>query len=80
MTLNCEKCFFSKGNACRANPPDPILEALFPPLPADKYPCGEYLDKETGATVEEMLKQNAKKRQFNAMHPGKANATNTNNR
>lgn len=80
MNLSCDKCFFSKSNTCRATPPDPVLEMLFPPIPPDKYPCGEYLDKETGATVEEILKANAKKRQFNAMHPGKSNVTNTNNR
>jgi hypothetical protein len=84
MNLSCNSCFFSHVNMCRVNPPDPMLDKDFPPLPSDKYPCGEYLDKETGATVEEVLKSNAKKRQFNSLHPGKPegthNAPNKNNR
>jgi hypothetical protein len=79
MNLSCDKCFFSKAGMCRVNPPDPMLETLFPPLPSDGFPCGEYLDKENGLPIEEILKRNERKRQYNSLHPNKGGGTNAQN-
>jgi hypothetical protein len=69
MQVSCEKCFFCKGDFCRVNPPDPMLDALFPKISADKYPCGEYLDRESGLPIEEVLKRNAMRQKTSSFRP-----------
>lgn len=69
MNVNCDRCFFSKENFCRVAPPDPMLERGFPEIWKDKHPCGEYLDRETGLNLEELIKRTRQKAQIRAMHP-----------
>lgn len=71
MIISCEKCFFAKENQCRVNPPDPLLEKLFPSLAKDLYPCAEYLDKESGFPIDEIIKRQASKRRNASYHPAK---------
>jgi hypothetical protein len=72
MVVSCDKCFFSKNGMCRVNPPDPLLVTeKFPEIAKDKYPCGEYVDRETGDSIETLLKLSGRKKQYASLHPQK---------
>jgi hypothetical protein len=66
MLVSCDRCFFCKNNFCRVNPPDVITggETIFPKICVDKYPCGEFLDRETGMNIEDILKKKARNDSF----------------
>lgn len=51
--ISCDRCFFSDGENCRVSPPDPMIKP--PKIPSDKFPCGEFIDSDTGNSIQDII-------------------------